>query len=130
MASGDRTMGAAEVTVFVCVTCGGSDADAATRGRQLFDAVVVRVPPGSALNVTPIVCLAVCKRPCTVALSGRGKWTSIVGDLDHEAHAGDVIAAALSHAASGDGIIPWRQRPRSFQKGVVARVPPFGFQPE
>jgi predicted metal-binding protein len=54
----------------------------------------------------------------------------VVGDLDPERHAEDVIAAARGFAASDTGIIPWRQRPLSFRKGVVARVPPLGFRPD
>jgi predicted metal-binding protein len=115
------------VTVFICVTCKTSDEE--PRGRLLFDAVTAAAGAPGGLTVTPIACLAVCKRPCTIALSAPGKWTCIVGDLDPRTHAGDVIAAAGSHAASADGIIPWRQRPLSFRRGVVARVPPLGFQP-
>jgi predicted metal-binding protein len=118
----------AEVTVFICVTCKGQDLSPS--GQLLFDAVMAGLPVGRGITVTPVACLAVCKRPCTVALTGLGKWTSIVGDLDHETHSDDVIAAALSHASTPDGIIPWRQRPQSFRKGVVARVPPLGFRPE
>jgi len=128
-ASMTPVIAATDVTVFVCVTCKGPDADNEPRGRLLFEAVKARLPSGGKVAVTPVTCLAVCKRPCTVALAGPGKWTSIVGDLDHEAHVGDVVAAALSHAATEDGIIPWRQRPASFRKGVIARVPPLGFQP-
>jgi predicted metal-binding protein len=115
------------VTVFVCVTCKGDDMNAAPPGRLLFDAVANRARPG--VTVTPVECLAVCRRPCTVALAGVGKWTCVVGDLDHALHADDVIAAALLYAASESGIIPWRQRPLSFRKGVVARVPPVGCRP-
>jgi predicted metal-binding protein len=122
----------ADVAVFVCITCKGPDAGVEPLGRLLFDAVTARlhaVTPG-AIAVTPIACLAVCKRPCTIALAGRGKWSCLVGDLDPTLHADDVIAAALSHAATADGIIPWRQRPQSFRRGVVARIPPLGFPPE
>ena len=138
MIPGDATMAdaaattEADVTVFVCITCKGPDTDAVPRGRLLFDAVTARlhtVRPG-AIAVTPIACLAVCKRPCTIALAGQGKWSCLVGDLDPTLHADDVIAAALRHAATADGIIPWRQRPQSFRKGVVARIPPLGYRPE
>jgi predicted metal-binding protein len=137
----DTTMGNAAVTVFVCVTCKRSDDGGLAQGRMLYDAVAARARAGnvtadleragsaSMVEVTPVECLAVCKRPCTVALSGPGKWTCVVGDLDHEQHADDVIAAALSFAATENGIIPWRQRPLSFRKGVVARIPPLGFSP-
>jgi predicted metal-binding protein len=118
------------VTVFVCVTCKAADDGPVPAGRGLYEAIVARLGAATTCTVTPVACLAVCKRPCTVALAGPGKWTSIVGDLDPAVHADDVLLAAASHAATVDGIIPWRQRPLSFRKGVVARVPPLGFWPE
>jgi predicted metal-binding protein len=132
MAMPDGTMSAVGVTVFVCVTCGAQPDGGLSRGRRLYDAITARMGAGPAnvMTVTPIECLAVCKRPCTVALTGPGKWTCVVGDLDSEQHAGDVVAAARSYVVAEDGIIPWRQRPLSFRKGVVARIPPFGFRPE
>ncbi|HEX3993506.1 MAG TPA: DUF1636 domain-containing protein [Acetobacteraceae bacterium] len=124
-------MGEIGVTVFVCVTCAPQADNGLSLGRRLYNAVTARTGAEMAavLTVAPIECLAVCKRPCTVALSGPGKWTCVVGDLDPEQHAGDVIAAAQSYVATENGIIPWRQRPLSFRKGVVARVPPIGFRP-
>jgi predicted metal-binding protein len=117
------------VTVFVCVTCRGQEGESERPGRMFFDAVTaaLRAREACGVTVTPVECLAVCKRPCTVALAAPGKWTYVVGDLDHAAHADDVIAAALSFGAAADGIIPWRERPASFRKGVVSRVPPLGF---
>ena len=76
------------------------------------------------LAVTAVDCLAVCKRPCTVAFSGTDKWTYLIGDLDPESHVDEIVAAAKSFAASENGIVPWRERPASFRKGVIARVPP------
>jgi predicted metal-binding protein len=131
MAQSDGTMSETGVTVFVCVTCGAQPDGGLTLGRRLYDAVTAQTGAESAgvMTVVPSECLAVCKRPCTSALAGPEKWTCVVGDLDPEQHAGDVIAAARSYVASENGIIPWRQRPLSFRKGVVARVPPIGFRP-
>ena len=81
-----------------------------------------RTKPEFALR--PIECLSVCKRPCTVALAAPGKWTYVVGDLNREAHLEDIVAAARRYAASPAGIVPWRERPLSFRKGVVSRTPP------
>jgi predicted metal-binding protein len=120
-----------DATVFICITCKRSDGDAASpAGRALFDAVSARLRESetTGVSVAPVECLAVCKRPCTVALTATGKWTSVVGDLDPEIHADDVIAAAQSYRASDSGIIPWRERPVSFRKGVVSRTPPAGFR--
>ncbi len=115
-------MASPDVTVFVCVTCRGQEQEAVPRGRRLFEAVTGMA--GAAVSVVPVECLAVCKRPCTVALSAPGKWSCVVGDLDPDRHAEDVLVAARSFSISVTGIIPWRERPLSFRKGVVARVPP------
>lgn len=82
------------------------------------------------LRVTPVECLAVCRRPCTVAFAGSEKWTHLVGDLDAEAHVGDIVTAALAFARSPDGIVPWAERPQSIRSGGIARVPPPSFDPE
>ena len=60
----------------------------------------------------------------TVALVGADKWTYLIGDLDPASHVEEIVAAAKSFAASDNGIVPWRERPVSFRKGVIARVPP------
>lgn len=132
MQSGDATMGTPAVTAFICVSCKAQDAAAGTPGQSLFDAVTAGLlgGPDRTVAVTPVECLAVCKRPCTVALAAAGKWTYVVGDLDPVRHAGDVIAAALRHAATETGIIPWRERPQSFRKGIVSRIPPLGYRPD
>jgi predicted metal-binding protein len=132
MVSGGKTTGQAPVTVFICVTCRGTDGDTKRPGRLLFDAVSagLRECLSSNVTVTPVECLSVCKRPCTVALAAPGKWTYVVGDLDHHDHVEDVIATAVRYGTTGDGIIPWRERPQSFRKGVVSRIPPIGFAPD
>ena len=122
-------MSSADVTVFICISCKGNDASPERPGRLLCDAVTagLRARDERGVTIKPVECLGVCKRPCTVALAGSGKWTYVVGDLDHAGSAGDVIAAALSFGATENGIIPWRERPQSFRKGLVARIPPPGF---
>ncbi len=79
---------------------------------------------GSGIAVVPVECLAVCRRPCTIALAADGKWTYLIGDLDTDSHLDEIAGAAESFAASANGIVPWKERPASFRKGVVARVPP------
>ncbi|WP_428484814.1 DUF1636 family protein [Rhodopila sp.] len=125
-------MGHAAVTVFICITCRGEAADAERPGALLFDAVSAGVRDRAAcdLAITPVECLSVCKRPCTLALAATGKWTYVIGGLDHQTHVEDVIATAMRYGATTNGIIPWRERPQSFRKGVISRIPPLGFSPE
>ena len=93
-------------------------------GADLFGALGERLAGETEIALRPIECLSVCKRPCTVALAGPGKWTYVVGDLTPEAHIEDIVTAARRYAASPAGIVPWRERPLSFRKGVVSRTPP------
>jgi len=130
--SGTETMAGTNVTVFICISCKARDESQERPGRPLFDAVTasLRAQEDCNVTVTAVECLAVCKRPCTVALAGHGKWTYVVRDLDHADHADDVITAAKSFAATENGIIPWRDRPQSFRKGIISRIPPLGFHLE
>ena len=125
------------VTIFVCVSCRrrlGDAEDAFDQpGVELVAALEKRLREAGAadVGVEPVECLAVCKRPCTVAVTAAGKWTYLIGDLDPELDAEVIVAAVVSYQRSDHGIVPWRERPQAFRKGVVARVPPPGFtQPE
>lgn len=117
------------MTIFVCVSCTVEGARSDRPGHALHDAVAAALGARDDVAVKKVDCLAVCKRPCTVALAADGKWTYVVGDLNAEDHAGDVVAAALSYGATANGIIPWRERPQCFRKGVISRVPPLNFLP-
>lgn len=72
-----------------------------------------------------VECLSVCKRPCTIAVSGPGRWTYIYGDLNAETSVETILDGLRRYAATSDGLVPWRERPEAFRKGVVARIPPF-----
>jgi len=125
-------MAASDATIFICVSCTVEGARSDQPGRDLFETVKGKLAarPECTAIVKAVDCLAVCKRPCTIALSGEGKWTYVVGDLGPEVNADDVIAAAEAYGATANGIIPWRERPQSFRKGVISRIPPLSFQPE
>ena len=110
----------------VCVSCRGP-ADAAEPradrpGARLAAALAALAPQG--VEVSPVECLSVCKRPCTITFSAPGKWTYVYGDFTAES-AENVLACAATFAAAHDGIIPWKARPEALKRGVVARIPPF-----
>ena len=124
-------------TIFVCVTCRRAIEGAAEAFDQPGRALAARLADEIAakgateLKVEPVECLAVCKRPCTIALAGDNRWTYLIGDLDNAAHVEEIVQAAQAYARSENGIVPWKERPQTFRKGVIARVPPLGFvQPE
>ncbi|CAN5823572.1 hypothetical protein BH11PSE3_BH11PSE3_40100 [soil metagenome] len=80
------------------------------------------------LIVAPVECLSNCQRSCSVAVSAPGKWTYVIGDLDPDQHAGDVLEFARLHAAHEQGLPAWRDRPVHIRKSTIARVPPMIFQ--
>ncbi|HTR11938.1 MAG TPA: DUF1636 domain-containing protein [Roseiarcus sp.] len=116
---------AAAATLHVCVTCKSEDGRV---GAALF-AALDKAAGETGVALRAVECFAVCKRPCTVALASPGKWTYVVGDLNPEAHIEDILAAARRYAASPDGIVPWRDRPHPFRKGVISRTPPLALSP-
>lgn len=116
-------------TIHVCTVCRRVRADLPEGydqpGAALASALADRLNgTQDGIAVLPVECLAVCKRPCTIALAADGKWTYLIGDLDGDTHLDDIVGAARGFAASANGIVPWKDRPASFRKGVVARVPP------
>ena len=115
-----------EATILVCVTCRAGDEQGPRPGQLLFEALQARLAGADASHIalTPVECLSVCKRPCTLALAAPGKWTYVVGDLDRDANLDDILEAATRFAATPDGLVPWRERPQSFRKGVISRTPP------
>ena len=115
--------------VYVCTTCRApddlSDEPAARGGARLARALESEsLSRGGSIEIVPVECLSVCKRPGTVALAAPGKWTYVIGDLDPATAAPAILDGAALYALSPDGIVPWRERPQAFRKGVVSRVPP------
>ena len=111
----------AAATLLVCVTC---KSDEGPMGPGLFEALGERLATEPDIALKAVECLSVCKRPCTVALAAPGKWTYVVGDLTCDSHLEDIVVAARRYAASSEGVVPWRERPLCFRKGVVSRTPP------
>ena len=112
----------------VCVTClAGEDRETVPRaGRRLHDALADALsrqddPPH--FRIVEAECLSNCNRGCSVALTGPGRWSYVYGDLK-EISVDDLLAGAMRYAATTNGLVPWRERPTIFRKGVVARIPP------
>jgi predicted metal-binding protein len=127
-------MSCERATVFVCVSCRipieGDDTAFSKPGAALADALEAHLRDAGAteIDVRPVECLAVCKRPCTIAFTAKSKWTYVIGGIDAQADAAEIASAARSFAASVDGIVPWKERPLCVRKGVISRVPPETYQ--
>ena len=117
------------VPLHVCVTCraGEPGDDTVRAGRRLYDALVGSHRRGDspqAFRIVEVECLSNCNRGCSAALTAPGRWSYIYGDLN-ETSVDDLLTGAARYAATSDGLVPWRERPTIFRKGVIARIPPF-----
>ena len=112
------------VTILVCRTCrdsAGSDAEPRPGGRLAADTRIAALDHGIA--VAEVECLGNCKRRLSAALLKSGAWSYVFGDLATDSGA-DLVAGARLFATSVDGLLPWRGRPDSLKRGLVARIPP------
>jgi predicted metal-binding protein len=114
--------------VYVCVTCRrAGEADSEPTPGALLAAAAERAAAGSQVEVRRLRCLANCTRGPSAALRANGSWTYVFGGLD-ETCADALIAGARLLACAADGILPWRERPDILKRGLIARVPPIGFE--
>lgn len=111
------------VTVVVCATCRDeTGSDAHPRAGSIL-ASNTRDAAGGDVRVASVECLGNCKRRLSAALLRDGCWSYVFGDLSTDSGP-DLIAGAKLFAGSTDGLIPWRGRPDSLKRGLVARIPP------
>ena len=97
--------------------------DAPRHGARLLEAIQeIGLPEG--IQIKGVECLSACSNSCSVALSAKGKWTYVYGNLDPMLHAADVVEGATRYNATEDGLVPWRERPEIFRKQSIARIPP------
>ena len=114
-------------TLYVCVTCRSeaTPSDVERPGARLLAAVEHRDEAERAgLNVVAVECLSNCQRSCSAAITAPGKWTYVIGGLDPDQHAGDILHFARLHQAHEHGQPVWRDRPIHIRKNTIARVPP------
>lgn len=120
-------------TLYVCTTCRSSADDANAHperaGARLLSAAQ-RVAAGDypVSRIVGVECLSNCSRGCTIAVGAPGKWTYVIGNLDAEQHAPDIVAFARQHSAHETGVTVWRERPEHIRKNTIARVPPMNLR--
>jgi predicted metal-binding protein len=119
-------------SVLVCITCRAqTDPPTAPRQGLTLAAAALRALGNSTdISVLRVRCLANCNRGLSAAIRRDNAWTYIFGNLDASTDGPALIAGARLFAGSMDGLMPWRGRPDSLKRGLIARVPPLGFAGE
>ena len=114
----------AGVTVIVCASCRDeTGSDAHPRAGELLADDTRRAAADDNIRVRTVECLGNCKRRLCAAILRDGCWSYVFGDLT-AASGADLVTGAKLFATSTDGLIPWRGRPDSLKRGLVARIPP------
>jgi predicted metal-binding protein len=112
------------VTILVCRTCrDSSGSDAEPRPGKLLAVATRDAATRHDIPVAEIECLGNCKRRLSAAFVKSGAWSYVFGDLAVDSGA-DLVEGARLFATSVDGLLPWRGRPASLKRGLVARIPP------
>jgi predicted metal-binding protein len=123
---------AAGATVLVCITCRAPNdsLDAPRAGATLAEATALAAANSAEVSVQRIRCLGNCNRGLSAAIRCENSWTYVFGGLDPACDGPTLIAGALLLSQSSDGFMPWRERPESLKRGLIARVPPLQFREE
>jgi predicted metal-binding protein len=125
---GDAPIIADAPIIYVCTTCRpAGELDNAIHPGAILAAAIAQAAAGTEVDVRPMRCLGNCSRGASAALCANGSWTYLFGGLDATC-AEALVEGARLLARSADGILPWRGRPERLKRGMIARIPPLGFQ--
>jgi predicted metal-binding protein len=117
-----------QAAVLVCITC--RTAAAPSAGADLAEATRIAAENAPDISVQHVRCLGNCSRGLSAAIRYENAWTYVFGGLDPALDGPSLIVAARLLAQAADGIMPWRGRPDSLKRGLVARIPPVDFREE
>jgi predicted metal-binding protein len=113
------------IRILVCTSCRSEGQPLEPRDARA-GAVLARdlaSLAGADIEIVPVECMSVCKRPVTVAFSAPDRWTYVCGEFG-EGDAPDILDHARAYAATPDGIIPWKIRPEHLKRNTISRLPP------
>jgi predicted metal-binding protein len=118
------------VVVYVCRSCRSeADPNADPRPGATLAQAAIALGAAEGVDVRSVNCLANCKRGASAAMRTADGWSYVFGGLTPE-NAEDLITGARLLSTSTDGLMPWRGRPDSLKRGMVARIPPLNFVEE
>ena len=123
------TVPSGPIVVSVCITCKAAD-NGTVVGPEMLESVKAAIGPSDHVQVRPVQCLSVCKRPATVAVTSADGYTFLFGDLQTESGTAALVSFVKSYQTADYGLVPWRERAEVLRKGMVARVPPMRWSPD
>lgn len=111
------------VVVYVCRSCRSeADPNADPRPGATLAQAAVALGQAEGVDVRSVNCLANCKRGLSAAMRSADGWSYMFGALSED-DAADLLVGARLLSSAPDGLMPWRGRPDSLKRGLVARIP-------
>lgn len=115
----------AAMTIVVCNSCRlPADPLLEPRPGLHLAAATIVAARNTGITVKQVGCLGNCKRGLSAAVLRDACWSYVFGELTPDS-APDLIAGARLFATSEDGFMPFRARPESLKRGLIARIPSF-----
>ncbi|RUT28773.1 DUF1636 domain-containing protein [Arsenicitalea aurantiaca] len=118
-----------KTTITICSTCRFGP-DLPTNGEGKTGGEILAGLVGAGLDGTePIAvraheCLWACRQRCTVLFSSVGGPSYLAGRFEPEGSAAEaIIAWARAYAASGTGVVAFRDWPEGIKGHFIARLP-------
>ena len=124
---------AGRARVLVCITCRAATdppGDDAPRAGMILAEATAAAASACDISVQRIRCLGNCSRGLSAAIRCDDSWTYVFGGLEPTRDGPSLVIGARLLALASDGIMPWRGRPESLKRGLIARVPPGNFREE
>jgi predicted metal-binding protein len=118
------------VVVYVCRSCRSeADPNADPRPGATLAQAAIALGEAEGVDVRSVNCLANCKRGLSAAMRSADGWSYMFGSLSED-DAADLLVGARLLSSAPDGLMPWRGRPDSLKRGLIARIPPLNFTEE
>lgn len=120
-----------QTTLFVCSLCRFSAQErhrnGVSGGQHLIDQLRTALAERSlqeAVQIEPLRCMAGCHQPCNVSVAAPGKLTYILSHVAPEDSAAVVSEFCEQYTQSGDGRVPYRDRPPLIRETTAFVLPP------
>ena len=116
--------------LFICQKCNFTQTEAEKKGvrsgfRLLTQTAEVLKDqnPTEHIELRAMSCFGLCKKSCAALIMAEDKFGYLMGELDPDHAAEDLVEFAICHAKAPDGIVPKSSRNETIKNSIIARIP-------
>lgn len=116
--------------LFICQKCNFTQTEAEKKGVRSGFRLLTKTyevfknqKPAKQIEVRAMSCFGLCKKSCAAAIMAEDKFGYLMGELDPDYAAEDLVEFAICHANTPDGIVPKSRRNETVKNSIIARIP-------